>query len=536
MKVCIIQPLYTADIENVQKYIDWEVEALDSVTEDTDIIVLPESCDIPAFAQTREQFDDCVAKYSDFILEKAAATAKRCSAMVFINSTDRENLNRNTTFAFDREGNIIKRYFKQHLTPGESAGKRKLGGDYSFEFEEPTILEWEGIRFAFLTCYDFYFYEAFANIARYDVDVIIGCSHQRTDTHRALELNTCFASYQCNAYVLRASVSMGENEEIGGCSMITNPRGEVVVNMKSRVGVAYAEIDPHDRYFKPAGYRGKSMAHFEYVEKGRRPYKYRPGGSAIVADDDHMKYPRVCAHRGFNAVAPENSLPAYGAAVAMGAEEIEFDVRVTKDGVPVSIHDGKLDRTSDGVGNISDYTYEELLAFDFGVKKGEAFRGMKILKVEEILAKFSCHTIMNVHLKTPKGAEHFDADALAELLRLFMKYDCEKYVYFMSGHDGTVEFLKKAAPHIPICMGAGSEKWEIVDRAIKYGCKKVQLFKPYFNQEMVDKARAHGIICNVFWSDDPEETRHYLDMGIDTILSNDYFKTKQVVDAWKAER
>ena len=536
MKVCLIQPLYSTDFENVQKYIDWEVKALDSVTEDTDIVVLPESCDVPVFSKEPGFFQSCVEKYSDFILEKASQTAKRCHAMVFISSTDTACPNRNTTFAFGRDGELIKKYYKQHLTPGESAGKRKLGGDYSFEFEEPTILEYEGLRFAFLTCYDFYFYEAFANIARYDVNFIIGCSHQRTDTQRALELNTCFASYQCNAYVLRSSVSMGEDEVIGGCSMITSPKGEVIANMKSKIGMTYAEIDPFDRYFKPAGYRGRISAHWEYVERGRRPYKYRPGGSAIAADDDHMKYPRVCAHRGFNAVAPENSLPAYGAAIALGADEIEFDVRLTKDKVLVSTHDAKLERTSDGTGKVSDYTYEELLNFDFGKKNGESFKGLKIIKVEEILKKFSCHAIMNVHLKNNSGENTFDEDALHELLRLFKKYDCEKYVYFMSGKDETVEQLKRVCPGIPLCMGGGDGKWEIVDRAIKYGCRKLQFVKNYFNEEMVKKAHENGIICNVYWSDDEEETRIFLDWGVDTILTNDFYRIKQVVDDWKNKR
>ena len=51
---------------------------------------------------------------------------------------------------------------------------------------------------------------------------------------------------------------------------------------------------------------------------------------------------------------------------------------------------------------------------------------------------------------------------------------------------------------------------------------KVQLFKPYFNQESIDKAHAHGILCNVFWADDPDEARRYFEMGIDTVLTNDY--------------
>ena len=57
----------------------------------------------------------------------------------------------------------------------------------------------------------------------------------------------------------------------------------------------------------------------------------------------------------------------------------------------------------------------------------------------------------------------------------------------------------------------------------------MQLFKPYFNQEMIDKAHAHGIICNVFWSDDPAEAQEFLDMGIDVILTNDYNRISQVV-------
>ena len=85
--------------------------------------------------------------------------------------------------------------------------------------------------------------------------------------------------------------------------------------------------------------------------------------------------------------------------------------------------------------------------------------------------------------------------------------------------------LKKAKayePAIGTCVGAGSTPWQIVDRAIAIGADKVQLFKPYFTQEMIDKAHAHGIRCNVFWSDDVKEAKEYLAMGIDTILTNDY--------------
>ena len=48
---------------------------------------------------------------------------------------------------------------------------------------------------------------------------------------------------------------------------------------------------------------------------------------------------------------------------------------------------------------------------------------------------------------------------------------------------------------------------------------------------MIDKAHSNGIICNMFWSDDEKETQEFLDMGIDTILTNDYLKISQIVKA-----
>ena len=99
----------------------------------------------------------------------------------------------------------------------------------------------------------------------------------------------------------------------------------------------------------------------------------------------------------------------------------------------------------------------------------------------------------------------------------------------MTGKDELLQLLRELAPDICRCCGAGDAPWDIVERAIKYDCHKVQLFKPYFNQEMIDKAHENGIMCNVFWSDDVEETMKFLNMGIDTILTNDYHLISQAV-------
>lgn len=529
MKVCIVQPKYSVHYEESDACLKAEFELLDQCDPSMDVIVCPEMCDVPALAKTKEDFEAAAAKYHGPMMEKAAKTARRCNAIVFINGCDyHEKGIRNTTFVFDRKGEVVGKYFKQHLTPGE-VGKRKLDSDYTFEYESPTVIEVEGVRYAFLTCYDFYFYEAFANIARNNVDVIIGCSHQRSDTHRALEIMSQFLAYNTNAYVFRSSVSMDEQSEIGGGSMIVAPDGRILCNLKSRVGLDSIELDVKEKYFKPAGFGNPPAAHYQYIEKGRRPWKYRPSGSAIVRTEEWMGYPRVCAHRGFNTVAPENSMPAFGAAVAMGADEIEFDLWPTKDKEVVSCHDRKLDRVSDGTGFIYDYTYEELLKFDFGSKFGEKFKGLRIIKFEEILKKLSCHTIMNIHIKTVVKGQKTDEDYLKKIIDLIYKYDAQKHVYFMTGDDLMMEQLRDLAPEICRCMGAGGGRWEIVDRAIKYGCQKVQLFKPYFNQEMIDKAHANGIRCNVFFADHPEEAQKYLDMGIDTILTNDYNLISQIV-------
>ena len=71
---------------------------------------------------------------------------------------------------------------------------------------------------------------------------------------------------------------------------------------------------------------------------------------------------KVWAHRGASGYAPENTLDAFRKAVEMGADGIELDVQMTKDGELVVIHDETIDRVSNGKGWVKDYTYEELLA------------------------------------------------------------------------------------------------------------------------------------------------------------------------------
>ena len=522
IKACVMQPPYALDVADIEKSMQWEFDALKKCDPSLDLIVLPEASDRQARVGSREQAIAAAKKYNAPLLAACAETAKRCQATVFVNALDFTPMGeRNTTFAFDKTGACVGKYDKEHLTAGEW---KKFGFDesYMWRWSEPKILEIDGIRYAFLTCYDFYFYENFANIARLKPDVIIGCSHQRSDPHPILEMIGKFLAYNTGAYLVRASVSMGLDSPVGGGSMVVAPSGEMLGNMFSRVGTLTVEFDPHAKYLKPMGYGNPPGLHSTYIEVGRRPWKYRPAGSAIIPgfkDAEKALPKRLCAHRGFSTVAPENSLPAFGSAVALGATEIEFDLWWTKDGEIVSIHDATLDRVSNGTGKVYEHTYEELLKLDFGSKTGKHFAGLKILRFEEILAKLSCHTIMNIHMKDVGTA--WDEAHVKKVLRLIDAYDARGHVYFMSSCGALQDQLARLAPDIPRCMGYAPTK-DIVDAAIKPKCQMVQLFTPYFDTPSVDRAHAAGMRVNVFWSDDPAEAKKFLDMGIDTILTNDY--------------
>jgi len=536
MKAYIIQPPYSRDISKSDELFEYKLARLDECGTDADIIVLPEYSDVPCATSNLEDTLYYHEKYIDTLLDKCIETAKRCSAIVFVNALSKAPEGwRNTTYAYNRNGELAGMYYKKHLPPLE-AEVLKLDASYTKEFSEPYILELEGLRFGFLTCYDFYFYEAFPNIARQNVDIIIGCSLQRSDSHHAIETMCRFLAYNTNAYVLRSSVSFAEDSDICGASMAVSPNGEVLLNMKGRFGMESVEFDPAVKYLKPAGYGRGDAPHYEYMEYGRRPWQYRNTGSAMVLSDAEMPYPRVCAHRGFSNAAPENTMPAYGAAVALGAEEIELDIWPTKDGEIVSAHDRSLERVSTGTGMIDEHTLAELLTYDFGVKFDEKFAGLKIVTFEEILKKFAGQVIMNVHVKPLSYTEPYPEDIMKKIVALVRKYDNAKHVYFMLETDIQIKQFKAYAPDIAVCVGHLSARpYDIVDRAIELGCEKVQLFKPYFNKEMIEKAHENGIVCNVFWSDKTDEAKEFLVMGIDTILSNNYLTVANFVNDYKKE-
>ncbi len=529
MKTCIMQPPYSTDGNDAERLFQAKLDLLEQCDESLDLIVLPEYSEVPCATSTREETLAVHERYIEPLLDACKKTAKRCGAVLFVNVLTRQPGGyRNTTLAFNRAGEQVGSYFKRHLPPSEAW----LDNEYTMAPGVPDILEIDGVRYAFLTCYDFYFYEEFPAIARQKPDVIIGCSLQRSDTHEAIEVMCRFLAYNTNAYVVRSSVSFAEDSTICGASMIVAPTGKVLANLKGRFGLATAEFDPADKYYKPAGYGSAPAPHYVYIEAGRKPWLYRNAGTAMIPNEATLPYPRVCAHQGWRTIAPENSLPAYGAAVALGADEIEFDIWPTADGEFVSIHDPTLDRVSNGTGAVSSHTLAELQQLDFGVKFvdkfGAAYTGLHIVKFTDILEQFAGQTILNIHVK--ELDRPYPTELVQKIVDLLRQYDCEAHCYLMLTSDEDIRRFKAAAPEIACCVGHDDRRpWEIVDRAITLGAQKVQLFKPFYNQEMIDKAHAHGIRCNLFYADDPDEARRAIEMGVDTILTNDYLQIASAV-------
>lgn len=112
---------------------------------------------------------------------------------------------------------------------------------------------------------------------------------------------------------------------------------------------------------------------------------------------------QAIAHRGASGYAPENTRAAFDRAIAMQAAAIETDVQLTADGELVLIHDGTVDRTSDGRGPIADYSLAELRALDFGGWYGAAFAGQRVLTVAELLDEYVTRIPLCLEIKDPRA-------------------------------------------------------------------------------------------------------------------------------------
>lgn len=520
MKFCAIQIPYAHAVSDAAASVDFLIRQLEECGSDCDLILTPEYSNLPAafpLAEGRE----FVKRHTGRLIEAAVNAAIRCQAVVAVNFLCEVEPGkfRNTTRVFDRTGKIAGDFYKQHL-PGSE--KRGVQPDYSYTetFCPPEIIEVDGIRLGFLICYDTYFNEYIAHLAYRKPDVVLVSSFQRGERQDILRMLNINLAFNCNSFVLRSSVSMGETADVGGMSMAVAPDGRLLAEFGSRVGRLECDIaDVHYKYMRSNAFGGAQIPNDRFISQGRTPWSYRPAGSMICGGDREQGYPRICAHRGFPAGMPENTLAGLGTAIAMGAPEIEMDVRFSSDGVPMICHDPVLERVSDGQGLLEEYTFAELKKLDFGGKHGKEFSGLKIASLEEVLARFARHAVINLHLKS-EDFQPYPESRMRCIVDLLARYDHLEHVYFM----GTAEVMQcalKVAPEIPRCMACFPEPEKIIERAVKYQCRKLQFFASELKPGQIEEAHRQGLICNLFFCDEPDKAEEYFAAGIDTILTND---------------
>jgi glycerophosphoryl diester phosphodiesterase len=120
---------------------------------------------------------------------------------------------------------------------------------------------------------------------------------------------------------------------------------------------------------------------------------------SVAADKIVLPTRGICAHRGACVSHPENTLPAFAEAIRLGVHQIEFDVYLTKDNQCVVIHDGSVDRTTNGSGRISELTLAQIRRLDAGSWKDARFAGVKVPTLRETLAMMPVNIWLNVHTR-----------------------------------------------------------------------------------------------------------------------------------------
>lgn len=229
-----------------------------------------------------------------------------------------------------------------------------------------------------------------------------------------------------------------------------------------------------------------------------------------------------CAHRGVSALMPENTLPAFAAALALGADEIEFDIRMTKDGRMVVSHDSTLERISDGEGKVAEHTLDELLRLNIGVKHGWV---TPFCTPEDVFRLLANRITFNIHIK-----EHGEDGALIRgIAELAQKYGCEDNIYIAASPE-QLDWAQRIAPHIRRCaIQLRRDTMPIREMALTYGCSRVQFWLGMFDKELIDQLHQDGVSCNLYFADTFEDYDRYFDMGIDTLLTN----RMDLAAAWK---
>jgi glycerophosphoryl diester phosphodiesterase len=242
--------------------------------------------------------------------------------------------------------------------------------------------------------------------------------------------------------------------------------------------------------------------------------------------------PLVIAHRGASAYAPENTLAAFDLAFEMGADGIELDVELTKDGVPVVFHFDQNQQTH-GHRTLQDLTLAEVKQLDAGAWFDTKYRGEKIPTLEEVLAAIGARGLIVVEIKWSAVALGNDELERATA-RAIAQTDRACNIAVSSFHPIALYRMRHLAPRVPRALIYQTE----IMPALLNGTWFRTLVKPralHFEHHMLNEKRAAWARSKKYepiaWhTEEPAEMQRLIALGVDGIMSNAPDVLRRVVD------
>lgn len=221
----------------------------------------------------------------------------------------------------------------------------------------------------------------------------------------------------------------------------------------------------------------------------------------------------ITAHRGASYAAPENTFAAIEKAIGLGADYVELDVRITKDGQIVLIHDRTLNRTTNGRGELWDFTLEELRGLDAGSWFGGEFRGEPIPTLREVIELVKGRVRLNIEIKVSRE----EPEIVGKVVDIVRSEKFEKDCMVTSFTSEIVEEIKEIAPDIRTGLIFGRDypadvfegSWEVLS------CNQ-----DVVDEEFVARAKNSGKLIHVWTVDEEDVMRRLIGLGVDGIITN----------------
>ncbi len=236
----------------------------------------------------------------------------------------------------------------------------------------------------------------------------------------------------------------------------------------------------------------------------------------------------LIAHRGFSAIAPENTLAAFSAAITHQADAIEFDVQLSLDGIPVIIHDTTLKRTTNGTGKIQNKTLAQLKLLDAGSWFSSNFSGETIPTFQDVL---NLMKPSHLHLYAEvKQADNWTDKNIDNLVQMILSQGWQDRCTIISFNDTFLRRTHQLYPQINLGYNIGEiEELEPKLEQIRTQ-KKPLLLSEYqillTNPSLIATCKAQDVELVAWTVDSLEAYKSLVDLGIRRIISNSLVSNK----------